>query len=136
MTLNELTSAIRGEGPQGKWCTVESITKRYNVERRDAVEALKQLSMEGLGRFVVGRGSSGNFPTRLEWGASGYKHLYKDIEATPSHNRSNQRSYLDYTLPLDATSDAFLRVPRDLSEAEAERIAMFIASLAVKKMTT
>lgn len=129
MNIDELVSAIREEVPRRNPCTAEFLMEKFRVERRDAVEALKQLSMEGLGRFVPGRGS---FNTRLEWRISPHSDYQSGSKSPPFQQDGNQRKYLDHTFPLDASSDAFLRLPRDMSEAEAERIINYVRSLAVK----
>lgn len=108
--------------------TVEELMATFPVsERKDAVGLLQRADRRGLGRFVLGRGSN---KTRLIW-----KELQEtpesagepDLEAASSRLA---RASLDYVFPL-AEFNVQIRLPRDLSAAEAERIARFIASLAM-----
>jgi hypothetical protein len=121
MSIDEIVSAIL-QAPHDKWTTRDDIKKKYGVEAKDAVEALKRLESKGVGRYVVGRGS---FPTRLEWGTP--KSMENNEQASSS--RWQQPAYIDYQYPLDNDRYGTLRIPKDISREEAEDFAGFASSI-------
>jgi len=132
MSSEELVAAILA-APRGKSISVDEILKEFDVERKLAVEALKKLGDEGKGRYIVGRGS---FPTRLEWGRG--QTIGDKGEPPPLIGRQtvpvDNTAYVEYTCPLDNNRDAKLRLPRDLSQEEADLISRFVKALERKKM--
>ncbi|MGO8839978.1 MAG: hypothetical protein ACLPWS_15260 [Rhodomicrobium sp.] len=122
MNIEQLALAIRREWPRDKPCTVESVMEKYGRERKDVVEALKHLSLQGEGRFVPGRGS---FRTRIEWGHTQSRNN-EPLEPTP---RALQPVYIDYPYPLNDDRNGVLRIPRDISPEEAEEFKEFASSV-------
>jgi hypothetical protein len=134
MTVDEIVYQIKAKPRRGNALTIDEIKRTYNLEHEEALKVLKLLRDEGLGRFVVGRGSSGKFKTRIEWlGVS-------SSVASPAISRPETgkdaggargaRVCINYNFPLDDALDIALGIPRDLTLAEAERISRFIKSLA------
>jgi hypothetical protein len=104
--------------------TVDDAMQALNLaERMEVVRVLQRAGKRGYGRFVVGRGSN---KTRVIWRSEGST---DDQKSTANDDRTAARASLDHVFPLKEFNVA-LKLPRDLSSSEAERISRFIASLA------
>lgn len=106
--------------------SAEDVMDELKLERREAVNLLKEADKRGLGRFVLGRGSN---KTRIVWKAAQYSPMEDVIPDTTLSQMGNSRASLEHTFPLNEFN-VEIRLPRDLTSSEAERIARFVASLA------
>jgi hypothetical protein len=105
--------------------TVDDAMQALNLaERMEVVRVLQRAGKRGYGRFVVGRGSN---KTRVIWKSP--EGSADDQKSTANDERTTARASLDHVFPLKEFNVA-LRLPRDLTSSEAERVSRFIASLA------
>lgn len=107
-----------------KEIAAKEVAKALSMEHKDAVHLLQVAAKQGFGDFVVGRRGK---LTRFVW-----KKNHTPSSATTSSTTASSRPArvgMDYVFPL-GEFDAELRLPRDLTGAEADRIGRFLASLA------
>lgn len=115
--------------------TVDDVKNAYRIEHREALEVLKTLAKEGLGRFVVGRGSSGQFKTRIEWLESPISIAIQSKATFKSEElleETSNRDLINRSFPLNGKLEIVLSLPRNLTTSEAERISKFVMSLAIE----
>jgi hypothetical protein len=115
---------LRGRYPAE--LTVEDAMQALNLtERAEVVGMLQRAEQRGFGRFVVGRGSN---KTRIIWKSPDT--LYERQPPTVSDEGTTAaRASLSHVFPLKEFN-VELRLPRDLTSSEAERISKFVTSLA------
>lgn len=109
--------------------TVDEVIDDLGVDRVVAVEALKKLEEKKLGEFIVGRGSSGEFKTRVKWHRSPSNTSQPGLNQSLARKDLNARTLKTYMFPLDAVHELKLELPRDLTTSEAERICQYVRSL-------
>lgn len=125
MDLSNLL-ALRSRLP--KDISADYLEKEFSLTRKEAVGLLQLADERGFGDFVVGRGSQ---PTRLVWKEG--KGPSSEVGSHVTASSETARVSMDYVFPL-AEFNVHIRLPRDLTSAEAERIARFVASLAMPAM--
>ncbi|WP_176114262.1 hypothetical protein [Burkholderia cepacia] len=126
--------------------TVDQVVRRFRASRSDVVELFKQMQEIGLGDFVVGRRQS---PSRFVWHArmtevgqvaTGELDSVTLVEPEELDDSDEEKlsieeddDFLDcYEHPFKLRKGfepIVLSLPKDLTQAEAERIAAFVKSL-------
>jgi hypothetical protein len=128
----------RQKNPKG-WFT--SLDQAYaviaevdgNVARTDVRDVLESLAALGCGRFVIGRRGK---PSRIEWHvdaiAAGKVARGQAMEVPAANVHAEDElpaDMMEVPYPLRDDLSITLRVPKNLSVREAERLAKFIESL-------
>jgi hypothetical protein len=119
--------------------SVDQVLKRLRgagLSRWAVVALFRKLEGWKYGRFIEGRKGH---PSRFVWlsnqievgkGAQGEAASITSIPIDDA-GESNLEELRTYQFPLRAGTDATLELPADLTDKEAERLAMFIKTLAV-----
>lgn len=118
-TVDRLLSSLVGDGHQ--------------MSRGDVVRVLQRLEELGCGRFVPGRWGH---PSRFEWevgltdvGRAAAGEAVK-IEAAPENEPDEpQDDLLEHHFRLRKDLDVPFKLPADLNQSEAARLAAFIQTL-------
>ena len=131
--VNQLKARNR---KQGAALTIDEVIQEFRLPRREALEVLKALEDEGLGRYVVGRGSTRRFKTRIEWFAQptsvrATEEFPVRMEGTTRQTSALQSSK-EYVFPLDDGLDVVLSLPRILARSETDRISNALARVLVR----
>jgi len=128
--------AQRGKNPRGWQTRVDQAyeiiaTADASATYAEARAVLENLAGVPCGKFVLGRRG---YPTRLVWeidAISAGKVAKGEAEAVAAaaDEDAPPPGMMDVEYPLRDEQTITLRLPRDLSEREAERLAKFIISL-------
>jgi hypothetical protein len=128
--------AIRGKSPKNGYTTLEQAYAVISdgdpsVSYADAREVLRKLSEIGCGSFVLGRR---DWPTRLVWtvnaincGKAARGELADLSEPTSEDAVPADMHEHSFVLRDDLT--VTLRLPKDLTEKEAARLARFVEAI-------
>lgn len=119
---------------KGNVIEVETAMSVLNLDRGEIIKLFQAAEQQGLGTFKVGRR---NFKSRFLRGVQ--TNLDESFHAKPDENGAGERletlaqtrGWVEHTFPIDANTDAKLRLPRDLTPSEADRVSRFVQSLAI-----
>lgn len=130
MKIDEIARKLKVRARnRGAVSTIDEVIQEFRLSRRDALEVLKILEREGLGRYVVGRGSTLRFKTRIEWFEAQPNQPQMQEASLKSQDVLIERSVLlsrkeyEYVFPLDDGLDVVLSLPRRLVKQEIQRIS-------------
>jgi hypothetical protein len=123
--------AGRGRNVNVNCTLVDDVVAETRCPRHEAIALLQRFEACGCGRFVSGRRGQ---PSRFEWS---YPAIEVAKEAVQETNLANSRSpvngdgvkFLDHTIWCRPEVRLNLRLPADLTQAEAEKIAGVIRNL-------
>jgi hypothetical protein len=118
---------------------VDQILSRHKgigIQRSEVITFFRKLEELSYGRFIEGRKGH---PSRFVWSSNQTevgKAAQGEVTAVTSipiddAGESNIEELRTYQFPLRPGTDANLELPADLSEKEADRLSMFIKTLAV-----
>lgn len=114
---------------------VERLMAVTKLERRRAIELLKNLQEIGLGTFVIGRHGQSS---RMEWSYSlrsigqaalGEEEALEELEDDDSEASEGESIEAEHRLTLGAGRVITIKAPQDLSKAEYTRLKRFIEAL-------
>lgn len=116
---------------------LDQLLNRVPVARSDAIKVFRSLQSIGCGEFIEGRKGH---PSRFSWtddltavgrAARGEVPSVAPLEEEEEDSGSDKKSVFEREHPLELRDNyiARVRVPADLTEREAERLATFIRSL-------
>lgn len=119
-----------------RYTTVEKLQSMLKLSRRDTAEMVKGIEKAGVGKRIVGRrGARSRIVWRYTWnsiakvacGDGGPEDL-KPIDGIPSEPARVEHSYV----LREDEEPIRVKLPRDLTQREADRFAMFVRSLPKK----
>lgn len=144
-TAKRILDSLSGRKNFKKITTVDYFVDRLGLYRAQVVAFYKRLTVLGCGEFWLGRREH---PSRFEWyfplgnvarAASGSATTVgepvdgeadEEDENKPEDDQAvDDPSLMTVRFPLRRGQELLFRVPVDLSDAEAERLATFIRSL-------
>lgn len=119
-----------------RYTTVEKLQSMLKLSRRDTAEMVKGIEQAGVGRRIVGRRGAKsrilwsytwNSIARVARGDGGSEDL------KPTHEAPSEPARVEHSYVLREEEEPIrVKLPRDLTQREADRFAMFIRSLPKK----
>lgn len=128
--LNKM--AGRERSPRDGKTTVESVQSDFGVSRNTAIEVLRKFAAIGCGDFKTGRRGH---ESRIEWTVSPIvvaKEVRAGVEPTtiPAASTSAPAvEYVEQPFQLRPGVMAIVKVPKDTTKDEAEKLANVVKSL-------
>lgn len=128
----KLFESFAGRSSTPRQTTVEKLQSTLKISRRETAELVNGIVEAGIGTRIVGRRGA---KSRIVWkftlqsiekAARGESDVLQEVGS----KRSSGRQYVDYSYQLYEDEDPLvLPLPRDLTQREADRLALFIRSL-------
>jgi hypothetical protein len=116
---------------------VDAALKRagHHYTRAEIIEALRQVAAVGCGEVVVGRKGH---PTRLVWASgvslteAGKAAAAQTVGTAPTTNGYSPNGIIEHSYHLRIGAPITLRLPSDLTQSEADRLADFVRTLPIR----
>ena len=128
----KLFESFAGHATTPRQTTVEKLQSKLKLSRRETAELVNGIVEAGIGTRIVGRRDA---KSRIVWkftlqsiekAARGESDVLQEI----GNKRPSGQQYVDYSYQLHEDEDPLvLPLPRDLTQREADRLALFIRSL-------